>query len=242
MFDNLAGREFGNVIVTEQFKRQRNGGTKWLVECRCPARTRWWVWAELIKRQPSICCRECRNEVISLRQKQKILRFGDQTVWPGGSPERKAYRAWQGCRQRCFNPKATGWERYGGRGITVCDGFNRNYRTFLKIVGLPPLPDWSLGRKDNDGNYSCGKCAQCRKNCWPLNVQWENLERQNNNRSRNRFITIGGRTMTAVQWSVRAGISAYTFMHRLKRGVPVDKLLYESKIDNSMPLFYAFNC
>jgi hypothetical protein len=38
---------------------------------------------------------------------------------------------------------------------------------------MGPRPEGtSLDRKDNDGNYSCGKCDECKRNGWKANCRW----------------------------------------------------------------------
>lgn len=63
---------------------------------------------------------------------------------------------------RCTNKKTSGYERYGGRGITVHPEWLEN--PMLMVKYLEQLPNYSLAnqidRIDNDGNYS------------PGNIQW----------------------------------------------------------------------
>ena len=66
------------------------------------------------------------------------------------------YRAWANMWQRCTNPKAAGYENYGGRGIRVCERW-RLFENFLADVG--PRPEGlTLDRINNDGNYEPGNC------------------------------------------------------------------------------------
>ena len=47
----------------------------------------------------------------------------------------RTYAIWIGIKQRCFNPNTEHYERYGGRGITICDAWAEDYSVFLTDVG-----------------------------------------------------------------------------------------------------------
>lgn len=74
-------------------------------------------------------------------------------------------------RQRCLNPKAIGYKRYGGRGITVCDQWRDSFEAFLADVGPRPSAAHSIDRIDNDGNYE------------PGNVRWATTAQQHANKT-----------------------------------------------------------
>lgn len=66
------------------------------------------------------------------------------------------YDIWVLMRQRCNNPKASGYRYYGGKGVSVCERWNA-YELFLQDMG--PRPDGlTLDRKDPFGNYEPGNC------------------------------------------------------------------------------------
>lgn len=89
-----------------------------------------------------------------------------------GSPE---YSSWQMMKQRCLNPKATGYARYGGAGITIWPEWITSFSAFYAHVG--PRPEGtSLDRyPDKNGNYE------------PGNVRWATRREQNSPAGRRSF-------------------------------------------------------
>jgi hypothetical protein len=84
------------------------------------------------------------------------------------------YRAYTDARNRCTNPKAKGYERYGGRGIKF---LFINFEQWFADLGLRPegtYPSgyamYSVDRRNNEGHYE------------PGNVKWSTTSEQSNNR------------------------------------------------------------
>jgi predicted nucleic-acid-binding Zn-ribbon protein len=66
------------------------------------------------------------------------------------------YKVWCSMIQRCTNKKSTPYNRYGGRGIKVCERW-LTFENFLEDMGERP-EGMTLDRINNDGNYEPGSC------------------------------------------------------------------------------------
>jgi hypothetical protein len=83
----------------------------------------------------------------------------------------REYTSYQAMCQRCYNPKASGWKYYGGRGIKVHPEWlgDGGFERFLAHLG--PRPDgMTLDRPNSNGNYE------------PGNVQWADKWEQARNK------------------------------------------------------------
>ena len=88
------------------------------------------------------------------------------------------YRAYANAKSRCNNPKFTGYEYYGGRGIEF--RFS-SFLEFLHEVGLRPSKTHSIDRKNSEGHYEKG------------NVHWATKQDQSRNTRNHSHNTSGYR-------------------------------------------------
>lgn len=119
----------------------------------------------------------------------------------------RLYETWQGMKGRCYNPNDTRYDRYGGRGITVCDEWRYDFVVFCDWAMQNGYADnLTIDRIDNDKGYS------------PDNCRWADTETQCRNRSSNVNITIGKSTRTLTEWCEIFEMDYKTVYARYKRG------------------------
>ena len=137
----------------------------------------------------------------------------------------KEYQIWYKMIYRCTNPKSESWEQYGNRGISVCQGILTSPLVLIELIGKRPPDKTSIDRVNNNGNYSCGKCKQCLRHKWPMNIRWATASEQARNTRRNRWITIGKETKLLCDWLEHFKIREDTFRHRIKIGMSEQEAL-----------------
>lgn len=140
-----------------------------------------------------------------------VVKHG-HTIGHKPTPE---YRAWAQMMTRCNNPNADKYAYYGGRGIKVCDRWQK-FENFLADMGVKPSKGHSVERKNNDGDY-------CPENC-----RWATKKEQSSNRRSNTLVTYQGRTQTLKQWAEEIGMKYATLHARISiRGWSVERSFTE---------------
>lgn len=122
-----------------------------------------------------------------------------------GKTKHPLYSKWHTMKSRCNNPNNASYERYGGRGITVCDEWENSFEAFYEwSMANGYKKGLSIDRIDNDGNYE------------PANCRWATAKEQCNNTSRNRHLEAFGENHTIAEWSRITGINVETLYCRIQ--------------------------
>lgn len=179
---NVSGKRFGKLVAGEAVRK----GSKWRINCRCDCGKEKSVQYDNLKCGNTISC-GChrRNKTIMRSTKHGDCRRGKRAC---------EFTTWVTMIDRCTNPKTKHFNRYGGRGITVCQKWMDSYEAFLNDVGRRPSQKHSIDRINNDGNYE------------PGNVRWATSLEQNNNRRDNVIWEFSGKRQTIGQWGQELNI------------------------------------
>lgn len=130
-----------------------------------------------------------------------------------GMARTPTYQAWKDMKRRCYNPSYAHFDRYGGRGITVCDRWRDSFEAFLADMGERPFPGAQLDRENNDGNYELGNC------------KWSTALANSNNRACSPKIEFKGEALTASEWAHKLGLQRSAIAQRLRNGWSVERAL-----------------
>lgn len=162
------GDRFGRLVVVERLQIKNTHRSWWKLVCDCGQETVSSPDAILSGRKRSCNCYGREVSIASGRSTAKHnMSSSDE------------YHIWSGMRTRCRNPKSDYWDRYGGRGITVCDRWAK-FQNFFADMGRRPSSEHSLDRINNDGNYE------------PDNCRWATRSEQRRNQAERRFRDLSG--------------------------------------------------
>lgn len=135
------------------------------------------------------------------------------------------YKIWSNIRQRCNNPKATGFECYGGKGIIICEEWDsfENFKDWSLDNGYQE--NLVLSRKDSNDDY------------YPGNCEWITDDQHRDKRGKIcEIITIEyqGEEITLSKLSKITGVHRETLKYRWLRGKRGEELV--RKPDNGFKL------
>jgi hypothetical protein len=128
-----------------------------------------------------------------------------ESITKHGGWKTLTYSSWMSMRDRCFNPNSPHYDRYGGRGITICKRW-QSFAHFRDDLGERPSARHTLERVNNDGNYE------------PSNCRWATRLEQSYNRSFSRILTIDDRAMCVAEWATELNWPQDRIRSRLKLG------------------------
>jgi hypothetical protein len=146
----MTGRKCGRLYV---LGRADMGGKKGIKRGQ-------WVWH---------CRCDCGNEAVvpgfelrtgQIRSCGCLLKEATTKHGMSGTPE---FFIWWGMQDRCMRTTTAYYDRYGGRGISVCKEWRDSFAAFYRDMGPRPSPKHSLDRVNNDGNYEPGNCRWATK-------------------------------------------------------------------------------
>jgi hypothetical protein len=182
----IPGERFGRLMVLSEAPRRQRAR---YVRVRCDCGNEKEVgWSPLVRARTVSCGCVARDKFRTDAKKRHPL-----------------YNTWVGMRVRCSNPHSVGFSSYGGRGIRVCERWQKSFEAFCEDMGERP-PGLTLDRIDTNGNYEPGNC------------RWATRKEQARNRRDNVVVSTPRGPMCLKDAARLSGVAYSTIQRRRHAG------------------------
>lgn len=159
---DLIGKRYDRLTVVDRLSNDRQNKRTWLCVCDCGSETK--------ARTSHLTSGNVRSCGCKLYDRITHGHYGTPT-----------YVSWYNMKSRCNNPKATRFDDYGGRGISVCERWDK-FENFLADMGERP-EGMSIDRINVNGNYEPGNCRWATRSEQELNKRRNTVVALNTNLS-----------------------------------------------------------
>jgi hypothetical protein len=204
---DMTGQRFGLVIVLGPI-RNNKGKLRWLCLCDCGT----------INSSTGASLRQGLTKSCGCLHG---IELGNRRRTHGktGTP---LYAVWKSMNHRCYLPSDTNYQKYGQRGIAVCDEWRESFQAFYDHVSVLDHfgeDGYSLDRIDNEMSYQ------------PGNVRWATRHEQSVNKRSTHLITREGKTLALKEWCQLLDTNYNVVYQRIfKLKWPIERALTAPKV------------
>ncbi len=206
---SVAGREvkvgdkLHRLTIDKLYLKEHYGQNSTFADCTCECGNTKSIKLAAIIDGNSTSCGCYKSEVKSKECSERNYKHGK------GNLEYRLYKTWCNIKARCNINSFTGFENYGGRGITICKEWIKDFEVFEKWALANGYNDnLTIERKDVNGNYE------------PNNCKWVTIQDQQWNKRDSVFITAWGETKNLKMWGndPRAKVDYRNIKYRIDHG------------------------
>ncbi len=203
-YTDLTGQRFGRLVVIRYLYTEQHRRTAvWLCKCSCGKETR--VRTDSLTGGKTQSC--------GCLQSENAFNIGKDNI-KHGLIHHRLYRIYNGMKARCLKPTSQAYKNYGGRGISICEEWEKSFQNFYDwAINNGYKPELSIDRIDNNGDY-------CPKNC-----RWANSKTQARNSRTGHFLTYNGETHCLIEWAEKLNIPVSRLRWRYQHGWTTEQIL-----------------
>jgi hypothetical protein len=219
---DITGQRFGRLLVLHKGSVSKTGGSIWI--CRCECGNEATANASNLRNGSTLSCRCLRKETSQqLGSNPAFIKIRSAKLTVHGHKKRGAmtpeYRTWLGMKRRCQDENYKDFPNWGGRGITVCERWDRSFVDFLSDMGARPSDDHSIDRINPNGNYEPGNC------------RWATATEQGGEHRRDLIVVeVDGMRFESLKSACQHFGMPYTAVfERIKSGMPLETALTTKK-------------
>lgn len=145
---NLLGKRFGRLTVIKRVENTKLGDAQWLCQCDCGNKK------VILGKSLRIGSTRSCGCLLSECSKERMTKL----MTKHGKSNSRLYRVWASMKDRCNSPTYKEYYNYGGRGISVCEEWQK-FEPFYKWAMVNGYKKGlEIDRIDNDGNYEPNNC------------------------------------------------------------------------------------
>lgn len=191
----FSGQRYGRYTVLATYRKI--GTYKYYAKCQCDCGSP--------ERYVLICpLRSGESQSCGCLHKERVTKHG---AW-----SHPLFHIWRGMMSRCYNNKDQRYNRYGGRGILVCERWH-DVNAFLDDMFPTFLVGLQIDRTDNDKGYSLDNC------------RWVDRGVQARNKSSNIVLNFNNQSHCLAEWARITGLPYSVLWDRVKAGWATEKAL-----------------
>ena len=213
--ESLIGKTFNMLTVIERDNNKvySNGKTYVMWKCRCECGNVLSVSALHLKNGHTKSC-GCMH-----RNNAKKLNYSHGGRSKDDPGKNRLYGVWSNMKNRCNNQNCKEYKHYGGRGIVVCEEWEKNFESFCT---------WAFNN-GYDASVKRGKCTLDRINVdgnyCPENCRWVDQKTQCNNTRKNVRLVYNNEEHTLSEWRDITNIPIETIRWRINNGWEIKDVL-----------------
>lgn len=185
---DLTNKKFGMLTALSIDSKNYAGQTMWLCICECGKKVVLRAWVLKTGNTKSCGCGFKKRNLTH------------------GLSRHPIYQVWALMKSRCSCRSTPNFKNYGGRGISVCQSWSKDFKCFYKwALSNGYKNGLQLDRRNNNGNYT------------PKNCRFVTTAVNSTNKRNTLWLTINNDKRSVSEWAKVLNIQAWDLRYRYNK-------------------------